>query len=120
MESKIVFARVQDFTGARECRVLDFQKVKAEEVGSKYADAYGNTYRLTFEDRDAGGEIKVLEVPSFMFFNDFKYARLRSGDECLISSVLLNDKGSGKNYRRWIFHKLYRDKIKEDGNTAHA
>jgi len=105
MENK-KFARVEDFSSPRYLRYLGFDRVEAKSIGAKYEDKYGKTNRLTFKDLETGEE-QILENTSFLFLNDFKSARLRSGDSFILVSIKFdNPEIPERSFRRWIFQKV--------------
>ena len=81
-ETKFKYAKTADFEVPRHTKILGFKRVPA----SKFGDKDGQTYRLTFEDLRTD-EKYIYENSSYIFYRDFRSAKLTGNDEVVIYSV---------------------------------
>ena len=114
MDKESKFIKAVEFETPRYIKVLDYKRVSAAEIGSKYGDKYGMTNRLTFHDYQTDSQ-KILETPSYLFARDYKSAFLRSGEDAIVQRVELKDPTNDEiRIRRWVFHKLLKPKQTND------
>ena len=114
MDKESKFIKAVDFETPRYIKVLDFKRVNALEVGSKFGDKYGMTNRLTFFDYQTDSQ-KTLETTSYLFTRDYKSGSLRSGEDAIAYCVELKDPTNNEiRIRRWVFHKLLKPKQTND------
>lgn len=115
MDEKKKFIRATDFEGdPRLVMVVDFQKVKADTIGYKFPDKWGNVYRMKFVDVDVvdgkyvpGTEGQVFDNASYGFGRDFKNAGVNNGDVCLLLTFTLGHPLNQEiTYRKWIFQPV--------------